>query len=64
MARLQILVLMRNRRWAVVHAATQAEDSLHERRADAVTRAREIAAPDDAEVVVFGLDGRPQPRSE
>jgi hypothetical protein len=56
--RKQIQVRIHNRRWAVVHQDSLA--SIHDRKEDAVRAAHEIAAVEDAELVVFNLDEKPQ----
>ena len=63
-ARKQVRVLARDLRWAVLREGTEAPHSVHDRRDDAVRAAREIAQSEDAQVIVFGLDGRPQPESD
>jgi hypothetical protein len=54
-----IHVVMVDRKWAVMRPGDAAPLSLHERRDDAVTRARALAGADSAEVVVFDVGGRP-----
>ena len=60
MAREPIHVRIHELRWGVFHAGQDAPMSLHDRKIDAVAAARELADADDVELVVFGLDGKPQ----
>ena len=45
-------------RWAVQTNGTQRADSLHARKSDAVTRARELAGNKQTELVIKGENGR------
>jgi uncharacterized protein YdaT len=45
-------------RWAVQTDGTQRADSLHDRKSDAVTRARVLAENKQTELVIKNLDGR------
>jgi len=45
-------------RWAVQTDGTQRADSLHDRKADAVSRARELAENKKTELVIKNADGR------
>lgn len=44
--------------WAVQTDGTQRADSLHDRKSDAVTRARELAENKKTELVIKNADGR------
>ncbi|MBP8296609.1 MAG: DUF2188 domain-containing protein [Burkholderiales bacterium] len=44
--------------WAVQTDGTQRADSLHDRKADAVSRGRDLARNKQAELVVKNADGR------
>ena len=61
MSRKALHVVMVNLRWAVIRVADGAAISTHDRKEDAVSVARAIAARDDCELVVFDIGGRPQP---
>ena len=59
MARNQVSVEPRpDGRWAVQSDGTERADSLHDRKDEAVKRARELAANKDAELVIKDRDGR------
>ena len=59
MARNQVTVEPRpDGRWAVQSDERERADSLHDRKEDAVMRARELAANKGAELVVKDRDGR------
>ena len=45
-------------RWAVQTDGTQRADSLHDRRSDALARARELATNKRAELVIKNASGR------
>lgn len=45
-------------RWAVQTDGTKRADSLHDRKADAVSRARELAENKQTELVIKNGDGR------
>lgn len=45
-------------RWAVQTDGTKRADSLHDRKADAVSRARELAENKKTELVIKNADGR------
>ena len=45
-------------RWAVQTDGTQRADSLHDRKSDAVTRARELAANKQTELVIKNEGGK------
>ena len=45
-------------RWAVQTDGTSRADSLHDRQADAITRARQLAKNKQTELVIKGQDGR------
>ncbi len=45
-------------RWAVQTDGTQRADSLHDRKSDAVTRARELAKNKGTELVIKNQSGR------
>lgn len=47
-----------NGRWAVQTDGTQRADSLHDRKADAVARGRELAGNKGTELVIKGESGR------
>jgi Uncharacterized protein conserved in bacteria (DUF2188) len=47
-----------NGRWAVQTDGTSRADSLHDRKADAVSRARELAENKKAELVIKNESGR------
>lgn len=55
----QVTVEPRNDgRWAVQTDGTQRADSLHDRKSDAVTRARELAGNKKSELVIKGEGGK------
>jgi hypothetical protein len=58
--RKQVQVVVRERRWAVIREGEDRPDSVHDRKVDAIRRAREVAEAEGGDLVVFGLDGRPQ----
>jgi hypothetical protein len=45
-------------RWAVQTDGTARADSLHDRKSDAITRARELAGSKKTEMVIKNADGR------
>ncbi len=47
-----------NGRWAVQTDGTQRADSLHDRKSDAVARARELAGNKQTELVIKNQSGR------
>ena len=47
-----------NGRWAVQTDGTTRADSLHDKKADAVTRARELAENKKTELVIKNADGK------
>lgn len=47
-----------NGRWAVQTDGTQRADSLHDRKSDAVSRARELAENKKTELVIKNADGK------
>jgi hypothetical protein len=55
-----VAVVLRGIRWAVVRGLRVDPVSIHDVKADAVRAARELAERIGGEVVVYGLDGRPQ----
>lgn len=52
--------MVRDRRWAVIREGDERPDSLHDRKVDAIRRARELVEAEGGDLVVFGLDGKPQ----
>ncbi len=56
-----IHVVMQDGHWAVVHAGDRRPLAVHDRRREAVTEARALAARDGVELVVFDVGGRPLP---
>ena len=59
MARNQVSVEPRpNGRWAVQNDTTERANSLHDRKEDAIKRARELAQNRQAEFVIKDRDGR------
>ena len=47
-----------NGRWAVQTDGTSRADSLHDKKTDAVTRARELAENNKTELVIKNADGK------
>lgn len=45
-------------RWAVQTDGTQRADSLHDRKSDAVARAKQLAANKQTELLIKGEDGK------
>ena len=60
----RVHVVYRDRRWAVIRPGATVPDSVHDLRADALRAARRIAAAEGTEVIVYGIDGRPQDPGE
>ena len=54
----QVSVEPRNGRWAVQTDGTQRADSLHDRKADAIARGRELAGNKRTELVIKSEIGR------
>jgi hypothetical protein len=64
LAEQQVHVRIHGRKWAVFVAGTDAPESAHDRKVDAVAAAQGVATQRGAELVVFTLDGRPQEQDD